>query len=480
MCPDHGLPGNQEIAFRRAEMGDFAGSSCQGWSRDRKNRRKPLCRQGKTSFSGGAAIVLGLFLTLTPGFGGPSRALAVSDQDYNSDPEGPRGPYHDSPVNPALNHLDVHVPDGGGSGLPVMVYVHGGGWATGTKEHTAYKDELFTGDGYVFVSLNYRLSPDPGDLEAGNRVMFPDHPQDVAEAIRYVYDNVHLAGGDNRQIFLIGHSAGAHLVALVGTDPTYLNAFGLSMDVIKGVCPLDTAAYDIPARLAYSWSTLFYNAFGTPEENDLTGSWAAASPALHADPTDPPFFLVAQEGGGEHRIWQNENMVSSLGRDPSRFVITVPRTHAEINQELGAPYDPAHITEAVMGFFDYVITGAPCSDADGDGYGDPASPACDGAKWDCNDGEPAVSPGVGEDCGNGLDDDCDGFSDGADTECGGPAWGAAAPVEASAPGLHESRATSRSFNVLNAIFLPVLAVLVLRIMGRGWSGRGRGRVGRRF
>jgi len=355
--------------------------------------------------------------------------------------------------------------------LPVMIYVHGGGWRSGDKAHTAWKDELFTGAGYVFVSLNYRLSPYPGDPGADNRVMFPDHPRDVAEAVRYVHDNVHEAGGDNQQIFLIGHSAGAHLVALVGTDPTYLNAVGLPLDVVKGVCPLDTAGYHIPARLADSGSELYYNAFGTPAENDLTGSWAEASPALHADLDDPPFFLVTQEGGGDHRIWQNENMVSALGRDPSRFVITVPRDHGEINLDLGDPVDPSHITEAVIGFFEYVRTGAPCADADGDGFGDPASPACSGAKWDCDDGDPYLSPGLAEICDNGVDDDCDGLVDAADPDCATPppAWGAASTVQASravaaGPG---TDSTSGPVNAGCLVLLPLTLLLALRKRASG-------------
>lgn len=443
-----------------------------GWLRCWRDWKREMGRglrsgEGKNGFAPERILVAGLILIVS--LGSPARAAPVSDQDYNLDPEGPRGPYHDSPVNPALNYLDVYAPEGAGGGLPVMIYVHGGGWRNGDKGHTAYKDELFTSAGYVFVSLNYRLSPDPLDLAATNRVMFPDHPSDVAEAIRYVYDHVHEAGGDNQQIFLIGHSAGAHLVALVGTDPGYLSAYGLPAGVIKGVCPLDTAAYDIPARIADSQGALFYNAFGTPEENELTGSWAAASPAVHADPDDPPFFLVTQEGGGAHRIWQNENMVSALGRDPSRFVITVPRSHGEINQELGAPYDPSHITEAVIGFFDYVRHGEPCSDGDGDGWGDPASPACSGAAWDCDDGDPSLSPGLVEDCGNGLDDDCDGFVDAADTDCSAPppAWGAAATaaaaVRSGSPGSPEDCVV---VNLVGFLFCPMLFLSFLRLRSR--------------
>jgi acetyl esterase/lipase len=431
---------------------------------DRERSREFRRKAGKRALRRGGALAFCLVLAQGLFLGAPSRAFPLSDVDYNRDAEGPRGPYHDSPVNPALNCLDVHLPAGGGTGLPVMVYVHGGGWRNGDKGNTAYKDELFTGAGYVFVSLNYRLSPDPPDLAAANRVMFPDHPRDVAEAIRYVYDNIHLSGGDNQQIYLIGHSAGAHLVALVGTDPSHLGAFGLPADVIKGVCPLDGAQFDIPVNMAANPSDMLYNAFGTPEENDSTGSWAAASPALHAGPGSPPFFLVTQEGKAD-RVWQNENLIAAMGRDPSRFVVTVDRTHAEINQDLGDPEDLSHITEAVMGFFEYVRTGAACSDGDGDGYGDPASPACTGGgKWDCDDGNPDVSPGRVEDCGNDADDNCDSLVDAADPDCAipPPAWGAAATAEAATSMPPVSGVATGLTNLASALFLPALTLLLLR------------------
>ncbi len=442
-------------------MGRTAERTRSNRGRHHEPHRGFLRKSGYRLSSTGTVFFIALLLILAPGFSTPSRAVLVADQDYNLEAEGPRGPYHDSPVDPALNYLDVYIPDGGGSGLPVMIFVHGGSWCSGAKENTVYKDELFPGEGYVFVSVHYRLSPTLPDLEAPNRVMFPDHPHDVAEALRYVYDNIHLAGGDNQQIYLLGHSAGAHLVALVATDPSYLTSFGLPADVIKGVCALDTASLDIPARMVELPSDVLYNALGTPEENGLTGCWAAASPVLHADPADPPFFLVTQEGKDD-RIGQNETLVAALARDPARVLITVPRSHSEINQDLGDPDDPSYITEAVLGFFDHIRTGAPCSDGDGDGYGDPASPACSNAAYDCNDGDPAVAPGSEEDCDNGVDDDCDGFVDDEDSECDRPGWGAASTASTSRPDLTGTRAVAQTCSLSAALCLPFLFILVLR------------------
>src|SRR6185369_8306556 len=76
--------------------------------------------------------------------------------------------------------------------------------------------------------------------------------RDVAKSIRWVHDHIAEYGGDPNRLFIMGHSAGAQLAALVCTDERYLKAEGLSLSIIKGCVPLDTAAYDIPLRFAQS------------------------------------------------------------------------------------------------------------------------------------------------------------------------------------------------------------------------------------
>jgi hypothetical protein len=118
-----------------------------------------------------------------------------------------------------------------------------------------------------------------------------------------------------------------------------------------------------------------------------------------------------------------------------------------------------------MGFFEYVRTGAACSDGDGDGYGDPASPACTGGgKWDCDDGNPDVSPGRVEDCGNDADDNCDSLVDAADPDCAipPPAWGAAATAEAATSMPPVSGVATGLTNLASALLLPALTLLLLR------------------
>ena len=90
-----------------------------------------------------------------------------------------------------------------------MVYVHGGGWKRGDKSRVGEKVEFFTGRGWVFVSVNYRLLPEGAH---------PANVNDVARALAWVHDHATDYGGDPDRLFLMGHSAGAHLAALVATS----------------------------------------------------------------------------------------------------------------------------------------------------------------------------------------------------------------------------------------------------------------------
>jgi acetyl esterase/lipase len=235
-----------------------------------------------------------------------------------------------------------------------VVYVHGGAWAIGDKSRVWYKPELFVAElGYILASINYRLSPYPPTPVVPGRVMFPDHPHDVGEAIAWLYRNVAAYGGDPAKIALVGHSAGAHLVSLMGTDPSYLNDYEVPAGTIRGVVSLDGGAYDIPRYLAQGAGPqgylVYWNAFGNPIEEQQEPRWAVASPVTHAGSEDPPFMLVTQEADPE-RIGQARAFAEALGQDPDSIVHTYPKTHEQINQDLGSPEDATTYTEDVRAF----------------------------------------------------------------------------------------------------------------------------------
>jgi arylformamidase len=276
----------------------------------------------------------------------PAQA-AVAHRDISYDAGTPT-------ADPNDNALDIYVPDGAapGEARPVVVYVHGGGWRVGDKANQiADKVNLFTGAGYVFVSLNYRLSPADASVLAPGRIKFPDHPNDVAEALGWLDGHIAEYGGDPTRLLLIGHSAGAHLIALVATDPRYLDSWGMDPWQLIGAVPLDSDAYDVADRIAElsgDARNTFYNAFGTPDENAATNSWAEGSPLNWADAGDPRFLIVTQ-AGAPGRLADNGAMASALGQDPAG-VFAAPYNHEGINDAVGGPNDTAGETAAIMGF----------------------------------------------------------------------------------------------------------------------------------
>ena len=186
------------------------------------------------------------------------------------------------PANPR-QMLDVYAP-AAGQDLPVIFWIHGGGWRRGDKASVQLKPAAFVERGFLFVSTTYRFVPD---------VTVGEMTGDVARAIRWVHDHAAEYGGDGKRIVVMGHSAGAHLAALVCTDESYLKAVGLSLEVIHGCIPIDVSMYDIPTQMATvtdeARKAAYRNAFGEdPAEH------RKLSPALHvaAGKHLPPFLIL--------------------------------------------------------------------------------------------------------------------------------------------------------------------------------------------
>jgi len=280
--------------------------------------------------------------------------------------------YYDlgSPPEPqsprSQNMLDIYVPDGlePSARRPVVVFVHGGGWSIGDKSYNPHdKARLFTQAGWVYATINYRLSPSSGDPALNPlRIRFPDHPHDVGEALGWLDRNVGRFGGDAGRMVLIGHSAGAQLVSLIGANPKYGRDFGVLPTQVIGVVSLD-AIFDIAARadptrptFVSAQADMYWNAFATPEEHAVDGAWHWGSPLTFAGPRDPPFLFVTQAANRRRQAAQTE-MARALSQDPAD-VLAVPLDHAGINRNLGSPADTSGETPAVMAFVREVIKAA--------------------------------------------------------------------------------------------------------------------------
>lgn len=175
--------------------------------------------------------------------------------------------YKNTNSNTDLTSLDIYTVPNSSELKPVVIWIHGGGWAIGDKRNDMpKKSSFFTNLGYVFVSVNYRLSPFPEDINNDERIKHPAHIVDVADAIQWVQNNIEKYGGNPNKTVLIGHSAGAHLVALAGANQQLFIDRNISYGSMKGVISLDTQAYDIPKVIANSLQNdLYINAFTNNE-----------------------------------------------------------------------------------------------------------------------------------------------------------------------------------------------------------------------
>ena len=254
------------------------------------------------------------------GGGAAAQALAPQTLAYGSD---------------ALQGLDLWVPDGA-KPTPLVLFVHGGGWKRGSKSNAVGRalPGHMLAQGYAFASIDYRLVP---------AATVEQQAADVAAALAYLLKRADELGIDRSRVVLTGHSAGAHLVALVGTDERYLRAVGLSFADIDGVMPNDGAAYDVEKQVAQAGRFMagtYKEAFGTDPARQR-----ALSPTAHASAPNAPAFLlihVQREDG----VAQNKALADALERAGTAVEVgSFPgeglRGHMEINRKLGEPDYPA-------------------------------------------------------------------------------------------------------------------------------------------
>ena len=139
------------------------------------------------------------------------------------------------------HRLDLSVPDA--KGFPTVVFVHGGSLSSGDKADSDYGRvcAAFPAAGLGCANVNYRLLPGAS---------WPAPAEDVASAIAWVRANVAARGGDPGKLFLLGHSSGAMLVALVGADARYLAKHKLTTSILRGVMPMGSIMWDDDLRQA--------------------------------------------------------------------------------------------------------------------------------------------------------------------------------------------------------------------------------------
>ncbi|MCB9914865.1 MAG: alpha/beta hydrolase [Planctomycetes bacterium] len=227
--------------------------------------------------------------------------------------------------------LDIYAPEHA-EDAPVVVYVHRGEWAKGDKSEVSYKPLLLNEHGTILVSVDYRLS---------DVAQHPAQVDDVAAAVRWVHDHIAEYGGSPDRIVLMGHSAGCHIVSMVGLDPRPLAKVGLTPAVLRGVVAWSGGAYDLPAKVEENgmYKPYVEKNFGT----ELAGL-EDASPIHHVAeaPRHVPFLFVSAGDGKERSRKLSERMAEEIrGAGGRAEALTLEgKSHFTADFDCGKPGDP--------------------------------------------------------------------------------------------------------------------------------------------
>jgi len=298
-----------------------------------RERLPKECRQEIVQLCRGAKGGLRqCIMTALPKLSDPCRK-AIGERAAARYPPAPGTVEHAYGADPK-QRLDLVRP-AGVSSAPVLLFVHGGGWSIGDKAHAAGdKARWANSKGWAFASANYRLVP---------QATVEQQAADVASAIAWLRANAAREGLDPDRIVLMGHSAGAHLVALIGTDTRYLQAARVPLGAVKGVVLLDGAGYDVPTQASAEMNIvkpMYEAAFSKDPKRQ-----AALSPTRHATAPNVSRWLILPIERRADSQAQSKGLAEALNRaGASATVAAVPdESHGSLNKGLGEAGDFATV-----------------------------------------------------------------------------------------------------------------------------------------
>jgi len=237
----------------------------------------------------------------------PAGAVLKSDIAYGNDED---------------QRMDAYIP-ANAQNAPVIFMVHGGGWKRGDKAMNRVvenKVKRWLPKGIIFVSTNYRMVPKADPLVQAN---------DIALALAKAQSLAPSWGGDSKRFVIMGHSAGAHLVALITATPSIVKQQGTQPWL--GTVMLDSGGYDIEKTMTGRHMGLYDNAFGKDPK-----FWQSVSPTYQLTQKTVPMLAVCSTERKDKPCIQAQAFVGKavlLGSQAS----TLPEamSHGEINGELG-------------------------------------------------------------------------------------------------------------------------------------------------
>lgn len=247
--------------------------------------------------------------------------------------------------------LDIYSPTSA-KNLPVVFWIHGGGWEQGDKNDVKLKPQAFMDKGFVFVSTNYRLLP---EVDMGTLI------RDVAKSFHWVHDHISEYGGNPNKVLVGGHSAGAQLAAIICTDEKYLKEQGIGLNVLIGCVPVDGDTYDVPAIIEVAETRWRTHHLPTPKGTHRLKF--GNDPEKHRDFSAvyhvekgkgiPPFLILHVADHPDTSAQAKRLGAVLKDADVPTTVFGAKETnHSKLNNNLGLADDPA--TKALYDFLSQI------------------------------------------------------------------------------------------------------------------------------
>ncbi|MCK4667743.1 alpha/beta hydrolase [Candidatus Dependentiae bacterium] len=254
---------------------------------------------------------------------------------YYTKPKGHKDPSYNK------HCLDVYYPDRKGN-HPVVIFIHGGSWSFGDRSWYTYLANSFAKEGIVSVIVSYRLSP---------QHKHPSQMEDVTSAIFYVFKNIHKYNGNPEDIYLCGHSAGAHISSYIFFNKEFSKTHNLDIDKLKGVI-LISGVYDFSRRYPVSnrHKKAIIGTFGsTPEE------LKEASPVTYITDYKPELFICYAERDIKVLKIQSKELAHKLDKKKLKYKIKEVPVHNHFSEIIFTVHKSDPLRKEILNF----IKGSP-------------------------------------------------------------------------------------------------------------------------
>lgn len=227
--------------------------------------------------------------------------------------------------------LDVYRPHGGSGAAPVVVFFYGGSWQRGTRSQYAFVGQRLAENGILALVADYRTFP---------RAKFPGFMDDAAKAVAWGKAHAADYGGDPNRLFIAGHSAGAQIAALLGTDKRYLARVGVPIGEIRGVIGL-SGPYDFVVGKQYA------PIFGPPSQ------YPDAQAVNFVDGDEPPFLLIHGESDRIVEAKDSVELADKLKARGGQATLILLPDSGHFSTAIGL-YDPERAPQVLPAILEFV------------------------------------------------------------------------------------------------------------------------------